>query len=63
MSSLGLVNEELEYKSGKMTYEVAVVDCKAMEGGCLMILVLILATSHAGEAEEDDDIVSAQNKH
>ena len=25
-----------------------------------MILILILATSHAGEAEEDDDIVSAQ---
>ena len=43
-----------------MTNEGAVVDCKAMGGGCLMILILVLATSHAGEAEEDDDIVSEQ---
>ena len=31
-----------------------------MGGGCFMI-ILILAISHAGEAEEEDDIVSKQN--
>ena len=38
---------------------MAVVVVKAMGLGCLMVLMLILSTSHAGEADEEDDTVSS----
>ena len=54
-----LLVSKKDYKSDQIANEVAVVVVKAMGLGCLMVLMLILSTSHAGEADEEDDTVSS----
>ena len=42
---------------------MAVVVVKAMGLGCLMVFIMILSTSHAGEADEEDDTVSSNQRN